>query len=204
MVFNKPILVISVAVLTAGVMFHDIDTATTQESQAFVDSIARGKALAETNCSRCHSVDLEGESSNVDAPTFRSLSSYREIGLIHWLLLEKTNTEHTEMPHFAITVEQTGDIVAWINWLQPIPRGKRLVQKNCSQCHAVDLYDESAHPTAPAFRNLSKSYPIHSLEEAFAEGIKTDHPDMPIFQASSDQLLDMLAYITTLQKPELE
>lgn len=195
---------ISIAVFAIGVMLYSAGVTIAQESRALNNSIARGKALAETNCSHCHAVGLEGESPNVNAPTFRNFSSYHEIGMIHRLLLENTSAEHTGMPHFDITLEQTGDIIAWINWLQPVPHGKRLVEKNCSRCHAVDLYDESAHPAAPPFRNLSRFYPVDTLEQVFADGIKTGHPDMPVFRASSDQLLDMIAYIATLQNSKLD
>ena len=190
---------ISTVAFVFGVMPLVLGIALGQQSQEMTDSIARGKALAVTNCSRCHSVSLEGESPNIKAPTFRNFSSYHRIDSIHRLLLEKTNSEHTEMPQFKITLEQTGDIIAWIEWLQPVPHGKRLVVKNCSRCHAVDLYDESVHPAAPAFRDLSRRYPINSLEATFAERIETGHRDMPIFRASKDQLLDMIAYIETLQ-----
>ena len=42
---------------------------------------------------------------------------------------------------------------------------------------------------------------IEALEEAFAEGIETGHPDMPVFKVSLTQLQDILSYIEALQKP---
>lgn len=79
--------------------------------------------------------------------------------------------------------------------------GKALVEVNCARCHAIEKTDKSSHPDAPAFRTLSKRYPITDLEEALAEGISTGHPDMPEWIASPDQIDAIIAYINTLQKP---
>ena len=79
--------------------------------------------------------------------------------------------------------------------------GKALVQVNCARCHAVGKTDVSSHPDAPAFRTLSKRYPLTDLEEALAEGISTGHPDMPEWVASPDQIEAIIAYIASLQKP---
>jgi len=79
--------------------------------------------------------------------------------------------------------------------------GKGLVEVNCARCHAIGKTDASSHPDAPAFRTLSKRYPIADLEEALAEGISTGHPDMPEWIASPDQIEAIIAYISTLQEP---
>lgn len=79
-----------------------------------------------------------------------------------------------------------------------IAEGKALVETNCERCHAVDRLSNSTHPDAPAFRTLSKRYPIDTLEEAFAEGISTGHPDMPQFVATPEQIAAILAYIGSL------
>lgn len=80
-------------------------------------------------------------------------------------------------------------------------RGEALVEFNCARCHAVGKTDKSSHPDAPAFRTLSKRYPIADLEEALAEGISTGHPDMPEWVASPDQIEAIIAYISSLQQP---
>ncbi|WP_436261603.1 c-type cytochrome [Mesorhizobium caraganae] len=79
--------------------------------------------------------------------------------------------------------------------------GKALVEVNCARCHAIGKTDKSTHPDAPAFRTLSKRYPITDLEEALAEGILTGHPDMPEWVASPDQIEAIIAYISSLQQP---
>ena len=84
--------------------------------------------------------------------------------------------------------------------VEPNPEhGKALVELNCGRCHGVGVDDESPHPQAPPFRTLSERYPIDAIEEAFAEGIVTGHPDMPEFAATPEQISDIIAYISSLQ-----
>jgi mono/diheme cytochrome c family protein len=82
--------------------------------------------------------------------------------------------------------------------LRQIDNGRRLVEMNCSRCHAVTSTDESTHPDAPPFRTLSKRYPIEDLAEALAEGISTGHPDMPEFIAAPEQIDAIIAYIRSI------
>jgi len=76
--------------------------------------------------------------------------------------------------------------------------GKQLVEANCARCHGIGAADESPHPEAPEFRTLSDRYPLEALEEAFAEGISTGHPDMPEFVATPDQIAAIIAYIGSI------
>ena len=80
-------------------------------------------------------------------------------------------------------------------------QGKALVEANCGRCHATGSVDKSSHPDAPAFRTLSQRYPLDALEEAFAEGISTGHPDMPEFVATPGQIAAIIDYIGSLQQP---
>ena len=79
-----------------------------------------------------------------------------------------------------------------------IDYGRRLVEENCSRCHAVTSTDKSSHPDAPPFRTLSRRYPIEDLAEALAEGISTGHPDMPEFVATPAQVGAIIAYIRSI------
>lgn len=81
-----------------------------------------------------------------------------------------------------------------------IEHGKGLVETNCSKCHATGDTGDSALAKAPAFRDLSKRYPVDALEEAFAEGIVTGHEGMPEFEATPDQIADIIAYLASIQK----
>ena len=76
--------------------------------------------------------------------------------------------------------------------------GKALVEANCARCHGIGTSDKSTHPDAPEFRTLHEKYPMEDLEEAFAEGVWTGHPDMPAFQATPKQITEIIAYIASL------
>ncbi len=78
-------------------------------------------------------------------------------------------------------------------------RGKTFAVTNCARCHSVDRVTGSPLKIAPPFRTLHLRYPIEDLAEAFAEGIETGHPTMPVFQLEPDQINDLLSYLKTLE-----
>ena len=80
-----------------------------------------------------------------------------------------------------------------------LSKGKQLLTAQCSRCHAVGLTDESNHPDAPHFRDLSKNYPVEYLAEALAEEILVGHPDMPTFQFDADQVEQIILYLESIQ-----
>lgn len=77
--------------------------------------------------------------------------------------------------------------------------GRGLVQRNCSQCHAIGRTDESPLAGAPPFRDFSRSYPIEDLAEALAEGILTGHPAMPEFRFEPDEVRAIIKYLESIQ-----
>lgn len=83
---------------------------------------------------------------------------------------------------------------------ESVQRGKALVVQNCSACHAVGLTGDSPHPTAPPFRRLSERFPIDALEETFIDSIDTGHPGMPVFEASQQQINDIIDYIASVME----
>ena len=85
-----------------------------------------------------------------------------------------------------------------------LSRGKELFfDENkcaCARCHSIDKVSESPLRIAPPFRTLHLKYPIESLQEAFAEGIRTGHDNMPEFRLEADQIGDVIAYLKTLER----
>jgi cytochrome c len=81
-----------------------------------------------------------------------------------------------------------------------IQRGKNFVGANCATCHAVGRNGASPLAIAPAFRDLHTHYPVEDLGEALAEGITTGHPTMPEFQLEPDQIVDVVAYLKSLER----
>jgi len=190
------------AILCATTAAHAQSEADLAEQKALSEQLQHGKRLAEANCQQCHAIGIEGNSPHPTAPPFWSISERRPVDTVARMLLNHMKPEGTDMPTFQITEKQATDIATWINWVQPTSHGKRLVEANCGACHATGLTDESPHADAPPFRELHKRYPIEALEEAFAEGIESGHPDMPVFNATVTQLSDILAYIATLSTEE--
>jgi mono/diheme cytochrome c family protein len=83
---------------------------------------------------------------------------------------------------------------------QSAQRGLNFVRANCARCHSIDKVSESPLRIAPPFRTLHLRYPVESLQEAFAEGIRTGHDNMPEFRLDADQIGDVIAYLKTLEK----
>ena len=78
-------------------------------------------------------------------------------------------------------------------------RGRAFARANCAKCHSIDRVSPSPLKIAPPFRTLHKKYPVDTLAEAFAEGIDTGHPTMPMFTLEPDQINDLLAFLKTLE-----
>jgi mono/diheme cytochrome c family protein len=81
-----------------------------------------------------------------------------------------------------------------------VQRGLNFLRANCARCHSIDKVSESPLGIAPPFRTLHLKYPIESLQEAFAEGIRTGHNNMPEFRLDADQIRDVIAYLKTLER----
>jgi cytochrome c len=79
-------------------------------------------------------------------------------------------------------------------------RGLTILRVNCERCHAIDMTSNSPLAIAPAFRTLHLKYPIESLERPLTEGIIAGHPTMPQFRFERDQVVDILAYLKTLER----
>ena len=81
-----------------------------------------------------------------------------------------------------------------------LKHGADLLQKNCSQCHAIGVKGESPFKGAPAFRTLGQRYPIESLEESLGEGSMAGHPDIPEFEFDADDVGAIIAYLKSIQQ----
>ena len=78
-------------------------------------------------------------------------------------------------------------------------RGALLVVDKCGACHAVGFEGDSPHRDAPAFRTLSRNYPVGDLRESLAEGIMTGHPDMPVFEFGVEDIERIIAWLERIQ-----
>lgn len=80
-----------------------------------------------------------------------------------------------------------------------ILEGQKLAKELCSNCHAIDITDESKNKQAPPFRTFSQKWPLENLEEALAEGIVVGHDDMPEFKFTPDQITNFITYLEHIQ-----
>lgn len=90
-----------------------------------------------------------------------------------------------------------------------VAKGKRLAEANCAICHAIYATGTSPLSIAPPFRDIAVNYDLPDLQDAFNEGVATDHPAMPDWQMTPEQAEAIASYVMTLapagkKKTELE
>lgn len=93
-----------------------------------------------------------------------------------------------------------GEAIAAQAFSPAAQRGLTLVRANCATCHAVDKLSESPLKIAPPFRMLHTKYPVENLRRPLGEGMKTNHPTMPVFRFDPGQVADVIAYLKTLEE----
>lgn len=81
-----------------------------------------------------------------------------------------------------------------------LQRGLALAAAHCAACHAIGKTDVS--PTRinrnTAFRDLHRRFPISMLVEATTTGTIEGHDEMPAFDFSAAEIIDLLSYIDSL------
>jgi len=80
-------------------------------------------------------------------------------------------------------------------------RGGLLAMQRCGICHATGARDESPHRAAPPFRKLQENFPSVMLQSALRTGTISGHDEMPMFELSKADVVDLLTYIDTFSKP---
>ncbi len=81
-------------------------------------AVQRGRAFAEANCARCHSVGPAGESPLPKAPPFRALHQRYPVDQLAEALAEGIRTAHPAMPEFELDQRQIGDLIAYLKSLE--------------------------------------------------------------------------------------
>jgi len=84
-----------------------------------VPAIARGKALAEANCMRCHATQPGQKSTHASAPSFATLFTNYPPDYIAEAFAEGVFVGHGDMPAFEFSPEQINDLVAYLKTLGP-------------------------------------------------------------------------------------
>jgi mono/diheme cytochrome c family protein len=82
--------------------------------------LKRGRAIAQQNCGRCHSVVARGESANPKSPPFRYLARKYPLNNLEEALAEGIVVGHegVEMPQFRLSAAQIEALLAYLNSIQ--------------------------------------------------------------------------------------
>lgn len=82
-------------------------------------AIARGKSLADANCTRCHATQPGEKSTHTSAPSFATLFTNYPPDYIAEAFAEGVFVGHGDMPAFEFSPEQINDLVAYLKTLGP-------------------------------------------------------------------------------------
>jgi mono/diheme cytochrome c family protein len=110
----RPIVGLCAVFLAAGVLFAHEGRGAEDEDER----IARGKALAEEKCARCHAVGSEGISKHKAAPPFRDVAQRYPVENLAEALAEGIVSGHPDMPVFAFEPAEIGVLLAYLDHLR--------------------------------------------------------------------------------------
>jgi tetratricopeptide (TPR) repeat protein len=82
-----------------------------------VELLKAGKGIAQTLCSRCHALELTGDSPNPRAPPFRNIGKRYPLMALREPINRSIAAPHDQMPHFALQDADIDQLVAFINSL---------------------------------------------------------------------------------------
>ena len=81
----------------------------------------KGEALVRENCSRCHAIGKEGNSTHPEAPPFRTLSSKYPVEDLAESLAEGIVSGHPDMPIFVFSPHDVEAIIEYLQSIQDQP-----------------------------------------------------------------------------------
>ena len=81
----------------------------------------KGEALVRENCSRCHAIGKEGNSTHPEAPPFRTLSSRYPVEDLAESLAEGIVSGHPDMPIFVFSPHDVEAIIEYLQSIQDQP-----------------------------------------------------------------------------------
>ena len=108
-----------VAALAALLLMAASAAAGQEARPAPEDELARGRAIAEVHCSRCHAIANEGASPMEGAPPLRDLQRRYPVDSLAEALAEGIVTGHPSMPEFQLDPGQVRDVIAYLKSLEP-------------------------------------------------------------------------------------
>jgi mono/diheme cytochrome c family protein len=118
-------LALSVAILS--VPARSADDADTAAGTAATDTttdtelVAKGRAILEMNCARCHAIGMEDSSHHEEAPPFRVVVTRYPPEDLAESLAEGIVSGHPDMPEFVFEPPEIEAILAYLGTLKPTP-----------------------------------------------------------------------------------
>ena len=105
---------IAAILLLAGTMLQ------ATPARADAGLVARGRALAKANCSRCHAIGVTGQSANPKSPPFRYIGRKYPLSDLEESLSEGIMVGHrgAEMPQFQFSPAQIAALLAYLGSVQ--------------------------------------------------------------------------------------
>ncbi len=93
------------------------DPSATEPSEQ--ELVAKGRAIIETNCARCHAIGMEDSSHHEEAPPFRVVVTRYPPEDLAEALAEGIVSGHPDMPEFVFQPDEIEAILAYLGTLMP-------------------------------------------------------------------------------------
>ena len=93
------------------------DPAATEATDS--DTVAKGRAIIEANCARCHAIGMEDSSRHEEAPPFRVVVTRYPPSDLAEALAEGIVSGHPDMPEFVFQPAEIEAIIAYLGTLTP-------------------------------------------------------------------------------------
>ena len=90
--------------------------------------IAKGRAIVEANCARCHAIGMDDTSHHEEAPPFRVVVTRYPPENLAEALAEGIVSGHPDMPEFVFQPPEIDAILAYLSTLMP-PAGAKPDEK---------------------------------------------------------------------------
>ncbi len=98
------------------------EEADTAEAHArATDTVAKGRAILEANCARCHAIGMDDSSHHEEAPPFRVVVTRYPPEDLAEALAEGIVSGHPDMPEFVFQPAEIEAILAYLGTLTPTP-----------------------------------------------------------------------------------
>jgi cytochrome c len=85
------------------------------------DTVAKGRAILDANCHRCHAIGMEDTSHHEEAPPFRVVVTRYPPEDLAEALAEGIVSGHPDMPEFVFQPDEIEAILAYLGTLMPEP-----------------------------------------------------------------------------------